>query len=355
MSLRRTAVTFAILVCALVAPAGASEHVTIGTKISPPFSMKADDGTWTGISIELWKQIATDLDLTYDIKEYDIKGLLAAVQAKDIDVAVASTTITADREAVMDFTHPIYSTGLGIAVKPGGSGGTLAIVRGLLTWDLLKVLGGLFVLLAVTGALVWLFERRKNDAQFAKHPVQGIAAGVWWSAVTMTTVGYGDKSPVTVGGRVIGLMWMFSAIILISVFTATITSTLTVDRLESAIKGPEDLPRVKVATVEGSTSADYLKHHHITFQTVPAVIDGLKQVANGTIDAMVYDAPIMQYLASHELGGTVAVLPNVFERQDYGFAIPDGSPLRERINRVLLKQLASDRWTELLERYLGKP
>ena len=49
------------------------------------------------------------------------------------------------------------------------------------------------------------------------------------------------------------------------------------------------------------------------------------------------------------------MLPNVFERQDYGFAIPDGSPLRERINRALLKELASDRWTELLERYLGKP
>ena len=216
MRLRRHVVVFAIIVCSLVTSASASEHLTIGTKVSPPFSMKADDGTWTGISIELWKQIAVALDVTYDIKEYDLKGLLAAVQAKEVDVAVASTTITADREAVMDFTHPIYSTGLGILVKRGGGGGTFAVIRGLLTWDLLKVLGGLFVLLAATGALVWLFERRKNDAQFAKHPVQGIGAGVWWSAVTMTTVGYGDKSPITFGGRVLGLVWMFSAIIIIS-------------------------------------------------------------------------------------------------------------------------------------------
>ena len=355
MRIGRDLAVIAVVLGILATTVHASEHVTVATKITPPFAMKADDGTWTGISIELWKQIAAGLDLTYDIKEqHDLKGVLAAVQAKEVDVAIGAITINAEREAVMDFTHPIYSTGLAIAVKPGSSGGTLAVIRGLLTWDLLKLLGGLFALLGATGALVWWFEHRRNDAQFAKHPVQGIAAGVWWSAVTMTTVGYGDKSPVTIGGRIIGLMWMFSAIIIISVFTATITSTLTVDRLESSIKGPEDLPRVRVATLGGSTSADYLDHRNIHYRQVPQVIDGLRLVASGEVDAMVYDAPLMQYLATHELGGAVTVLPNVFEHQDYGFAVPDGSPLREHINRVLLKELASDRWSELLEHYLGK-
>ncbi len=338
----------------LIGSAHAERKLVIGTKPSPPFSMKGEDGTWTGISIELWKLMAADLGVTYEIKEYDLKGMLAAVQAKELDVAVASTTITAEREAVMDFTHPIYSTGLSIAVKPGGSGGTMAIVKGLFTWDLLKLLGGLFVLLSAIGALVWVFERRHNHAQFAKDPVKGIAAGVWWSAVTMTTVGYGDKSPVTLAGRLLGLVWMFAAIIIISFFTASITSTLTVNRLESAIKGPEDLVRVRVATVTASTSAAYLDRHHIKYREVPTVLEGLQLVAAGDLDAMVYDAPIMRYLAQHDLGGAVAVLPNVFEHQDYGFAIPDGSPLREELNRALLKELASDGWGQLLEKYLGK-
>ena len=47
------------------------------------------------------------------------------------------------------------------------------------------------------------------------------------------------------------------------------------------------------------------------------------------------------------------MLPNVFEHQDYGFALPDGSPLREPINRALLKELASDSWNQLLAKYLG--
>jgi ABC-type amino acid transport substrate-binding protein len=326
----------------------------VGTKVTPPFAMKTPTGEWTGISIELWAHVAKALHVDYEIKEYDLMGLLAAVQAKQVDVAVASLTITAEREEVMDFCHPMFSSGLAIAARPGGGGGgVLAALRGLLNWDMAKLLGGVFVLLAVVGALVWFFERRKNTAQFERDPVKGIAAGVWWSAVTMTTVGYGDKSPITVGGRILGLVWMFAAIIIISFFTASITSALTVERLESAIKGPDDLPHVRVVTVAGSTSAAYLDHRHVSYASAPTILDGLKAVAAGQADAMVYDAPVLRFLAKTELGGAVDVLPAVFERQDYGFALPDGSPWREKINRALLTELASDSWRELVTRYLG--
>jgi polar amino acid transport system substrate-binding protein len=347
----------AIVAALLVATTGASAdtHLVIGTKPSPPFAMKQADGAWTGISIELWRELADAMHATYEVKEYaTVDTLLAAVEHRDVDVGVGALTITAAREARMDFTHPIYSTGLAIATKPAGGGGALATVRALATWDLAKLLAGLFGLLAAIGTLVWLFERRNND-QFASDPVRGIGAGLWWSAVTMTTVGYGDKSPITLGGRIVGLAWMFAALIIISFFTASITTALTVDRLESAIRGPEDLPRVTVASVAGSTSANYLDAHHIAFRAVATPLEGLRTVAAGGVDAMVYDAPILQYLAKHELGGAVRVLPQVFDRQDYGIALPDGSALREPLNRALLDVLAGDRWQALLERYLGQP
>jgi polar amino acid transport system substrate-binding protein len=350
----RFAVAIAVAI-GLASPARADTHLVIGTKPSPPFAIKQADGTWTGISIELWRELAESLHATYELKEYDLNGLLAAVEHHEVDAAVGAITITAAREAHMDFSHPIYSTGLAIATKPAGGGGALATVRAFMTWDLLKLLGYLFGLLAAIGTLVWLFERRKNASQFARDPVRGIGAGVWWSAVTMTTVGYGDKSPVTFGGRVIGLLWMFAALIIISFFTASITTALTVDRLESAIRGPEDLPHVSVATVAGSTSAAYLDRHHIAYRAVASPAAGLQAVAAGSVDAMVYDAPILQYIAKHELGGSVHVLPQVFERQDYGIALPDGSQLREPLNRAILEALAGDRWQALLERYLGTP
>ena len=341
-----------ILLCWFVAPA-AGNPLVVGTKPSPPFAMKAADGSWTGISIELWKQLATSLGVTYEIREYDLPGLLAAVEHHDIDIAVASLTVTAEREQTLDFTHPIYSTGLAIATRPGGKGGAFAILRGLFTWDLAKLLGALLALLSMIGVIVWLLEHRRND-QFPRRPGPGIAAGVWWSAVTMTTVGYGDKSPVTVAGRILGIAWMFAAIIIISLFTASVTTTLTVDRLESAIKGPDDLVHARVGTIAKSTSAAYLDRHHIAFEPVATILDGEQRVARGELDAIVYDAPLLQYTARHDLGGAVIVLPATFDHQDYAFALPDGSQLREPLNRLLLAELGSDHWTELLERYLGK-
>ena len=74
----------------------------------------------------------------------------------------------------------------------------------------------------VVGVVMWLGERRRNQAQFGGTAAHGIGAGLWWSAVTMTTVGYGDKAPVTILGRLLGLVWMFAAIIIISSFTAAI-------------------------------------------------------------------------------------------------------------------------------------
>jgi polar amino acid transport system substrate-binding protein len=349
----RTVICIVLLGIVSVAHADEPRKLVVGTKQTPPFAFKTETGEWSGISIDLWRRVAGDLNLAYEIREYDLKGLLAAVQAHEVDVAVASLTITAERERLMDFAHPMFSSGLAIATRPGGKGGALAALRGLLTWDLAKLLACLFGLLTAIGTLVWFFERRHNEAQFARDPVKGIAAGVWWSAVTMTTVGYGDKSPITIGGRILGLAWMFVAIILLSFFTASITSTLTVDRLESAIKGPDDLPRVRVVSIAGSTSAAYLDRRHITYATAPTIVDGLRLVAADQADAMVYDAPPLKYLAKHELGGAVIVLPQVFERQDYGFALPDGSPLREDLNRALLTELGSSAWQDLVEHYLG--
>ena len=63
----------------------------------------------------------------------------------------------------------------------------------------------------------------------------------------------------------IGLLWMFAGLFIIAGFTAAVTSALTLTQLRAKVSGPGDLPRVKVATVEGSTSADYLRTRHIMF------------------------------------------------------------------------------------------
>lgn len=326
----------------------------VGTKVVPPFAIKNPDGTWSGISIDLWRMIATDLKLTYELREFDLQGLLDGTKQGGLDLAVAALTITAEREKLMDFTHSFYTTGFGIAVARGAKRPWSGFLRSFLSWQFFQVIGGLVLLLLIVGVLVWLSERKPNPQQFGGGVVRGIWSGLWWAAVTMTTVGYGDKSPTTVRGRVLALVWMFAGLIIISSFIAAITTALTVNQLESAVRGPQDLARAWVATVAGSTSEAYLRQHRMASRYYPTPLEGLQAVARGEVDAMVYDAPLLRYLATTEVQGKIEVLPITFERQDYGIALPAGSPLREPINRVLLDKIKRPEWQDTLYRYLGK-
>lgn len=154
--------------------------------------------------------------------------------------------------------------------------------------------------------------------------------------MTVTTVGYGDKSPVGPLGRIVGIVWMFAGMVLISYFTAAVTTELTIQRLEGSIQGPRDLSGKVVAAPRGSTAHQYLLDHGIGTQTVLDVEEAYDLLLAEEVDAVVYDAPVLHYYASREGNGEVAVVGNTFHRESYGFALREDSDLRERVDRAML-------------------
>jgi polar amino acid transport system substrate-binding protein len=334
-------------------PAETSRELVVGIKETPPFVVRAGDGRWTGISIELWRRIAAKLGLRFTFREYDLEGLLGGLERGEVDVVTAALTVTAAREQRFDFTHPFYASGLGIAVSSQEGDGWLGALGGFFSLRFLKVVGGLFGLLLFVGVLVWFFERRHNVEEFGGKPATGLASGFWFSAVTMTTVGYGDKSPRTVGGRLVALVWMFGSVIIISSFTAAIASALTIKNLESSVRGPADLPSVRVASVPLSTSAGYLDRNSVIYARSATPEAALRAVADKKAEAAVYDAPILKHLCRVKFPKSLRVLSSTFDRQDYAFAVPSGSKLREGINRVLLEQIDGAWWRELVKQKLG--
>jgi ABC-type amino acid transport substrate-binding protein len=206
----------------------------------------------------------------------------------------------------------------------------------------------------LSGILVWLFERGRNADEFGGPPARGIGAGFWWAAVTMTTVGYGDKAPVTVGGRIVALFWMFASLIVISGFTAAIASALTIGGLASPVEGPEDLVHVDVGTVGNSSSAAWLDEQRIRYADYDTVDAALRALVAGRVEAVVYDAPILHHAKSGMKGADIAVLPRTFDEQTYAFALPEASPLREPLNRVLLSRTDGREWKDAVFRYTGE-
>ena len=330
-------------------------HLLIGTMHSPPFIIKNIDGTWSGLSVDLWRSIADELDLTFEFEEHNIQELLDGVHNGQLDVAAAALTITESREESMDFTHPFHTTGFAIATLPGKPANVwTSMFEQLFSWEFVQVVGLLFIVLLLVGWLMWIVEHNHREIrEDGYRTIRHLEDGFWWAAATMTTVGYGDKAPVTRIGRMLGVAWMFTAIMLVASFIAAFTSILTVNKLAYTLNGPEDLIRSNVATVPASTSEEYLKRFGIASRSYNMVQDGLEAVASGKVDAMVYDAPLLKYLVKTKFAGRLEVLPITFERQDYGFALPAGSDLREPVNRALLRVIRSQAWEANIKRYVG--
>ncbi len=329
--------------------------LVVGTRQVAPFAMRDADGSWSGISVDLWQAIAADLDLEFEFRELELDGLVEGLANGSLDVGVAALTVTERRATRFDFSHPYYSSGLGIAVAGQPATGLLSILRSFPFGALLRALVALLGAIWIAGAVIWVFEHRRNPEQFGGGVLRGMGEAFWWSAVTMTTVGYGDKAPRTPGGRLFALIWMFTSVVVISGFTAAIASTLTVGRLQTDIQNPRDLKRDTTATVAGTTSETWLERHGIRTRAFPSVEAGLEAVASGELTAAVYDAPILRHLAVSEFEGRIQVLPFLLDHQNYAFGLKPESALRKPLNRALLHQTESISWSALLQRYLGAP
>ena len=172
MNRSRSALVVCLCILGLVASGQAqarlalsTQKLIVGVKEAPPFAIKQADNTWSGLSIELWQTIATDLQLSYAWRELDLPGLLQGVADGSLDVGVAALTITPERERLFDFTQPFYITGLGIAVPAQPESRRFAIVQRILSRPFLEIVAFLGLMLLGAGTLIWLCEHRHNAQQ----------------------------------------------------------------------------------------------------------------------------------------------------------------------------------------------
>lgn len=326
-----------------------NDTLLVGVKNSPPFVI-IEGNRYNGVSVDLWEEIAREMGFNYKYVEHNLKDLLSAIENETVDLSINPLTVTAERMQRFDFTQPFYVTNLGIATKFKQDSGILSFITKLFSLDFLKAVFLLFVIILAFGVVLWLVERKRNKEQFGSG-AKGLGDGIWWSAVTMTTVGYGDKAPMTGWGRVIGIIWMFTAIIVISSFTAGIASSLTVNQLESNIKSLDDLRSARVGTIEGSASAGFLKTFGIVYSEYNDLNKGLSAVESGSLQAFVYDEAILRYLIDTEdYREKLLVIPSSYSKEYFSFA-SKSSQLVEKIDPVLISKIESTLWKDILERY----
>lgn len=340
-------------------PADAAQSdskLKVGISPFSPFVMVSGEKP-AGVSIDTWQILAQELSIEYEFVKY--KGVTDKLQGlKDgkIDIAIGGITITEAREELFDFTHPIHHTGLDILIPKTARTTFLGLVSSLFKGNKIVLFGGLLILIVISGHIIWIVERssKKTATSFHRKYFPGVFEGMYWALITASTIGYGDKVPKRWIGRILAAIIIIIFLPLFGFFIAQLSSDLTMQNLKANINGPEDLWGRRVAVVRGTTSYDYMKKGHADIDAYDKVEDTFEDLLNGSVDAVVYDAPNLLYYANDKGSGKVMVVGKLFELQDYGLALPQGSPLREEFNRAILLLIESDKLAQIRTKWFGK-
>lgn len=78
----------------------------------------------------------------------------------------------------------------------------------------------------IAGFITWSMETAGNEEEFPRPFLIGLFDGFWWSFISMTTVGYGDKCPKSYLGRMFAVIWIFIGINVCAAFTAALTNEI---------------------------------------------------------------------------------------------------------------------------------
>ena len=329
--------------------------VVVGLRMEPPFVIKDTDGSYYGLSVDLWKKIAEEYKWEYRFVELNGEvGIVNALVRRRIDVCINPLHVSGTRVRQMSVTQPFFISSLGVAAHRYRSDYVSTFFSSITSPDFLKLLLTLFLVVTSFGMVVWFIERRHNKNHFRPGTSGMLLDGIWWATVTTTTVGYGDKIPKTALGRIVSMVWMFFSISLVSSFTATITSTLTVNNLGQGIESVSDLQEVGViGVVKYSPAERYLSNHNIEADVKFAHIEeALVALKDEEITALVHDKATMEYFGNRlSLEQQVRVMPITFNKQYFSFIMPKKSRLLEQINPVLVDKINTDSWQAILTKY----
>ncbi|TCK99960.1 amino acid ABC transporter substrate-binding protein (PAAT family) [Shimia isoporae] len=332
--------------------AQSNDAMVFATVDRPPFAiLETENGSPEGFSVDLMRAIADDLGRSVSFAPAEsFSAMLDAVKSEAVDGAIANISITAAREVEMDFSQPIFASGIQILMPAEVS--ALGRVGGLLTREIGTAILIALGLLFGGGMLMWIFERR-HQPYFDRPAKDALFPSFWWALNLVVNGGFEERMPQSRPGRFFAVILVVASLFVVSVFVATITAAVTVEALQESVDSINDLDGRDVGTVIGSTSADFLNQREIRFTGYISPQEMLADFDAGTIDSVVFDGPILAYHVSSNPKSKARVIERVYRPENYGIALPSDSAMREEIDQSLLKLREDGTYDALIERWFG--
>lgn len=331
--------------------AGSEAPLRVIIKKAEPFVILTQNSP-TGYSIDLWRAVADLAGIRYELSATNsVEGLISSLADKRSDVAVGALSITSEREAKIDFSHSIYNSGLGLLVRSENGGGWL--LDFLRQSKILYLAGFMVVGFLIAAHVIWILHRKKNTPYFPTGYFHGITEAMWWAGSVFLGGTCEDKKVEGWAGRFFTLVWVIVGLTFVSFLTATLTSAMTVSKINSQIRELGDLKGREIATVEKSEASGFLTSRGMTPVLCPDINSAIDVLKAGKVRAVFYDIPILRYHTSLHKGDDLIVLPMTYLPHQYGFGLEFKSPYTKRVNEAILRLKENGKMEELRRKWFG--
>ncbi|EDO35761.1 predicted protein [Nematostella vectensis] len=198
----------------------------------------------------------------------------------------------------------------------------------------------------IAGIVVWLLEYVGRSKEFSKLFIQGAWDGFWWAVVTMTTVGYGDKAPKTLPGRMFCFLWIIVGINIIAIFTALVTASVS-----ASTRPYFNILGAKIGAVNGSEEYRFgvsMNLDMIAFPSPVKITSALE--VDKEIDGMLIDNYSLTRFS--QLSKKIRLEMTFNHAINYGMVIPSGSPRTEQCVRSFMKNYHHEIFDDLIAKQL---
>uniref|UniRef100_A0A8C6VTE5 Glutamate receptor n=1 Tax=Nothobranchius furzeri TaxID=105023 RepID=A0A8C6VTE5_NOTFU len=339
-----------------------------------------------GFCIDILKKIAKYVKFTYDLylvtngkhgkKINNVwNGMVGEVVYKKAVMAVGSLTINEERSEVIDFSVPFVETGISVMVSR--SNGTVSPSAFLEPFSASVWVMMFVMLLLVTAMAVFMFEYisplgfNRNLAQ-GKDPhgpsfTMGKAVWLLWGLVFNNSVPV--QNPKGTTSKFIVSVWAFFAVIFLASYTANLAAFMIQEEFVDQVTGLSDnkfqnpyaySPPFRFGTVpNGSTERNIRKnypamHQYMVKYHQTGVVDALVSLKSGKLDAFIYDAAVLNYMAGRDEGCKLVTIGSgyIFATTGYGIALQKGSYWKRQVDLAILAIIGDGEMEELEAQWL---
>jgi len=335
--------------------ASAQELVTLrkvktGVYVSPPFVVKDSLGYYDGMAIDLWELLGDEMNFVNEYIEYPSwHEMMDAVTTGEIDMALSNISVTYDRAKHIKYSYPWFDSGLRILVKTSGQG---------TIWNELKQNGHLRAYIWIMIAIILItivltFIHRKREPEFPRNWLNGFSESLYRLVLAIKT-GVVNNSNYSWLGKILAVIWMFAGVGLVAYVTSSITSSMTTVALTHDIHSLSDLPGKRVGVLSASVAEEYMKNRGISTISYENMNEASQALIADEIDAVVEDAPILEYWTFTNQQYKLKVVGEIFHPDKYAFAANKNySTLMDSLSVELIKLFDNEKVSALKNNYFG--